>query len=109
MNNKRIVRLDYDPWKDILTVEGIRYSGELMRSVALAPPGEAFQIVQRHADGCLTVENVTAQLRSYGILHRLCREGLARCPVCGMHHLAQNELGECWFAHRFLWVIEGAV
>lgn len=47
----------YDAQLDVLTIDGIAYSGELFRQFAIAPPGTFLEIVAR-ADSILTVRIV---------------------------------------------------
>ena len=46
--------LDYDPAKDILTIYGVKYSGELFSGLGLGPVGMSFTILARE-DGALTL------------------------------------------------------
>lgn len=49
--------VSFDPWSDVLTVEGIRYAGELFRALAVLPVGTTVRIVDRQG-GVLTLETV---------------------------------------------------
>jgi len=48
----------YDPDKDELTIEGVRYSGELFRQYGIGPsPADRWhRIVERREDGQLVIE-----------------------------------------------------
>jgi hypothetical protein len=51
----------YDPVDDVLTIEGIRYSGDLFRYFALeTPPGRWIRILKRE-DGRITLEQKVDQ------------------------------------------------
>jgi len=61
------IGIEYDALTDTLTIEGVKYSGELFRQFAQAMPiGTPFRIVKRE-NGEVTVE------RLYD----------ATCPMCG--------------------------
>jgi hypothetical protein len=45
----------YDEPRDIVTIEGIRYSGELFRSFDIAPTGTLLRIMARD-DGIVTLQ-----------------------------------------------------
>lgn len=49
------LKFEYDPRIDVLTVEGVRYSGEAFRDLALAKAGTCLQIV-RNEDGVITFQ-----------------------------------------------------
>lgn len=54
--------VSYDPWQDVLTVEGVRYSGTLFREFAsLLPIGQPFKIDERREDGLLVVTRLTGE------------------------------------------------
>jgi len=45
----------YDPWTDVMTIEGFRYSGALFRDLATGLPSNRwFQVVSRD-DGVITI------------------------------------------------------
>ncbi len=51
----------YDEGLDVMTVEGIKYSGHFFRVLALTGPSDqAFRIVGRDEDGVLTIKKVEA-------------------------------------------------
>lgn len=56
MNDQKPLNFDYDLSVDILTIEGVKYSGDLFRHLGFEPSAEdqAFQIVKRE-DGALTI------------------------------------------------------
>lgn len=47
----------YDFARDVLTVHNIRYAGELLRRIHVAPVGSFFELVARE-DGVLTLRSV---------------------------------------------------
>lgn len=47
----------YDPWTDTITIEGIRYAGELLRQFGHAMIGSKVEIVSR-SDGTVALRNV---------------------------------------------------
>lgn len=53
--------VQYDHATDVLTVEGVRYSGVLFRSLGICETGKWMKVVERK-DGVLTVLNVTDEL-----------------------------------------------
>ena len=54
------LQFSYDEARDVLTIEGIRYSGELFRGIGLETPvGAWIQIVKRE-DGVVTLRMRTA-------------------------------------------------
>lgn len=62
----RDLRIEYDSDDDVLKIQGVRYAGELFRTFSLTPPNadEVFRIVNRTADGVVTIETVrSARLR----------------------------------------------
>jgi hypothetical protein len=50
----------YDPVADILTVEGVKYSGDLFRAFAFGatPPGQALRVVNKSEDGTVTIQRL---------------------------------------------------
>lgn len=51
--------VEYDNWADVLTVEGIHYSGSIFRNFASGPLNKPFKIIKRE-DGvltCVEIEN----------------------------------------------------
>jgi hypothetical protein len=48
------LRVDYDASRDVLEVEGIRFSGEFFRTFALPNP-EALYSIQRDGDGHVVI------------------------------------------------------
>lgn len=48
---------EYDEQRDVLTVEGVQYAGELFRSFGMLPPGTVLRIDKRE-DGVLTVTDM---------------------------------------------------
>lgn len=55
---RTISQLDYDPASDVLTIEGVRYSGVLFRGLGMIRPSDRpFQIVARE-DGVITLRDV---------------------------------------------------
>lgn len=51
------LNLNYDQANDVLTIEGIRYSGNLFRELGFAPIDTCLKIVSRH-DGVVTVTKI---------------------------------------------------
>ena len=53
------LRIEYDFIGDVLTIEGVRYSGDLFRSFGLTPTREGFlyTIINRQ-DGVVTIQQV---------------------------------------------------
>lgn len=52
------LEIDYDAARDIVAIEGIRYSGIIFREFARwAPAGSVLRIVKRE-DGILTIERL---------------------------------------------------
>lgn len=51
------LEVSYDRESDILTVNGMRYSGAVFRAYALCPVGTAVQFIER-ADGCITLRKI---------------------------------------------------
>lgn len=51
------LKFSYDEESDVLTIERIRYSGELFRAFGFAPEGERFEIVERK-DGIVTLRSL---------------------------------------------------
>ena len=47
--------IDYDEGRDIVTIEGVRYCGELFRSFGIAPTGTLLRIMARD-DGVITLQ-----------------------------------------------------
>ena len=45
------LQFDYDVASDILTVNGVKYTGEMFRSMALAPAGTWLRLDGRSEDG----------------------------------------------------------
>lgn len=53
------LKFSYDPWTDIITIEGIKYAGSLFRDFGgLLPVGKPFRIVRREPDGTTWIENL---------------------------------------------------
>ncbi len=50
---------------DVMTIEGIRYSGELFRSFGIAPIGALLRIVNRQ-DGVITVNRIAEPINAGG-------------------------------------------
>jgi hypothetical protein len=50
----------YEPGRDVLTIEGVEYSGELFRQLGIAPPGSWMRIVKR--ERVLTVFTVPDEI-----------------------------------------------
>jgi hypothetical protein len=48
------LRFEYDPFADVLTIEGVKYAGEVFRGLGLTPPGKWVRIVDRR-DGVVTL------------------------------------------------------
>lgn len=62
------LRISYDEAEDILTIEGIRYSGSLLRSLGNELPGSWLRILGRK-DGVITCFRTTpAMERSFDVL-----------------------------------------
>lgn len=52
------LEFNYDEEADVLTVEGIRYSGNFFRFFAVAGPSDdVFRVVERH-DGVVVIQKV---------------------------------------------------
>lgn len=56
--------VSYDAVRDVLTVEGVHYSGDLFRQFSIAPPGTFIQIIERR-DGNVVLRDV----RSFRAIH----------------------------------------
>lgn len=52
------LRLGYDKRTDVLTIEGVRYHGDLFRGLGIGPTpvGRWLRIVKVEADGVVTIE-----------------------------------------------------
>lgn len=50
--SEELLKFEYDPAQDILTIEGIKYSGGLFRGLGISPshPDEVMRIVKREDD-----------------------------------------------------------
>jgi hypothetical protein len=66
----------YDPNTDILTIEGMRYAGDIFRSFSMLSVGRVLKIEDRSGDGTITVTDlgpdhvgslVAANVQSRGI------------------------------------------
>lgn len=58
------LQFDYDKENDILTVEGIRYSGVLFRQLGeTLPVGNAF-VIEARADGVLCIRDLRLVVKS---------------------------------------------
>lgn len=58
------LQFQYDQQTDILTIEGIRYSGEMFRQLGgVLPEGNAF-VVEARADGVLCVRDLRLVVKS---------------------------------------------
>lgn len=53
MTDPKPLEFSYDPLRDILTIEGMLYSGYLFRSLATLKPGSRFEIIERQ-NGLIT-------------------------------------------------------
>lgn len=52
--------VEYDAWGDVLTIEGVKYAGELFRDLSgLGAVGDCFQIVKRD-NGVVTLRSIPA-------------------------------------------------
>ena len=54
------LNFDYDELTDILTIEGVRYSGQIFRSFGVFPRGELFMFLDRR-DGVVEVRRVRSE------------------------------------------------
>ena len=62
------IRFWYDPVEDVLTIEGVKYSGELFRTFGVCHPGTAFRVEERRQDGVLvltTLRPMVGYLNAY--------------------------------------------
>lgn len=55
LNNAVPLTVHYDPATDILTVDGLRFSGAYFRAYALEPVGSVLRIEKRDEDGAITI------------------------------------------------------
>lgn len=58
--NHASLRYSYDPYTDVLTVEGHKYSGALFRGFAYLAVGTTVRIINRE-DGLVTLETVRTE------------------------------------------------
>lgn len=53
------LEFDYDPTTDVMTIEGVKYSGNFFRFFAVTGPSDQkFKIVGRKVDGALIIQKV---------------------------------------------------
>ena len=74
MTSGRALSYSFDADRDVATIAGVQYAGELFRGLGFFDPGTKIEILRRE-DGCLTVRTIYA--------HELIREisavNLTRC------------------------------
>jgi hypothetical protein len=58
------MEVNYDASKDVLTIDGMRYSGEIFRTLTLATPGTWFRIEHR-SDGVVACFSPAPELAQH--------------------------------------------
>lgn len=51
---RKPIELSHDPATDVVTIDGYKFSGDLLRQMTASPLGVRFRIIERK-DGCITV------------------------------------------------------
>lgn len=49
------MKIEYDTQTDVLTIEGVKYAGDVFRNLGIAPLGAIFRLVNRREDGVITL------------------------------------------------------
>lgn len=62
MNNRKHLEFSYDEKEDILTVEGVRYSGDYFRFLAKEPPDPRWFRMKKREDGIVIVQTTITEL-----------------------------------------------
>ncbi|MDD5542906.1 MAG: hypothetical protein PHX83_06995 [Acidobacteriia bacterium] len=62
------MKIEYDSETDMLSIEGIKYSGYVFRGLKTFPLGEKFEIVNRSDGGVLTIRSLTPEIVMNGVL-----------------------------------------
>jgi hypothetical protein len=95
------LKYKYDPFADVLTVEGIKYHGDFFRALGSAlNTGDIFRFMNREKDGSVTIQTIKklnsppGKLREEGAA--MAERALARvlCGECTIAQVVTTELVE---------------
>lgn len=54
--------IEYDTYSDVLTIDGVKYRGEIFRTLGIAPLGTWIRINERNKYGTITLQHVSHEL-----------------------------------------------